>query len=228
MTGVTIKTDLRKLFGPVRDQGQRPTCLAFAASDLHASLRRPWAELSCEYLFYHAQQRGNRKSHEGALLAAMLDAVRHDGQPYETGWPYLTALPADLAQWTPPPGISPLFRRAGDTASHTIDAMVSELDRGRPLIVLLRLSWSFDWVKSDGIVDEASGEQPDLNRRHAVIASGHGEINGQRTIIVRNSWGEGWADGGYGYLTEKYLVPRVFQLAILKEDLSVSPRSAAA
>jgi hypothetical protein len=112
--------------------------------------------------------------------------------------------------------------------SHTVDAMVRELDGGRPLIVLLRLSWSFDWVKPDGVVDEAAGEQPDINRRHAVIATGHGEVNGQRAINIRNSWGEGWGAGGYGYLTEKYLVPRVFRLAILKEDLSVSPRSVAA
>jgi Papain family cysteine protease len=228
MTGVAIKTDLRKFFGPVRDQGQRPTCLAFAASDLHAALRGPWAPLSCEYLFYHAQRRGKRKPQEGALLMAMLDAVRNDGQPHESDWPYLSAVPADLAQWTPPPGISPLFRRASDTESHTVDTMVSELDGGRPLLVLMRLSWSFDWVKPDGIVDEAAGEQPDLNRRHAVIAAGHGEVNGQRAIVIRNSWGDGWADGGYAYLTEKYLVPRVFQLAIFKEDLSVSPRSVAA
>lgn len=228
MTSITIKTDHRQLFGPIRDQGQRSTCLAFATSDLHAALRGPWAALSCEYLFYHAQQRANRKPHEGALLSSMLDAVRHDGQPHETGWPYLATLSANLAQWVPPPGLTPLCRRAGETGKHTVDAIVQELDQGRPLIVLLRLSYSFDWVKPDGLVDQAAGEQPDLNRRHAVIAVGHGEVKGQRAVIIRNSWGDGWGAAGYGYLTETYLVPRVFQLAILKEDLSVSARSAAA
>ena len=32
---VTVKTDLRARVGAARDQGQRPTCLAFAASDAH-------------------------------------------------------------------------------------------------------------------------------------------------------------------------------------------------
>jgi hypothetical protein len=228
MNSITIKTDLRKLFGPVRDQGQRYTCLAFATSDLHAALRDPSAPLSCEYLFYHAQRRANRKPTEGALLPSILDSVRYDGQPHETGWPYLAMLPADLSQWAPPMGLTPLFRRAGETGKHTVDAIVQELDQGRPVIVLLRLSWSFDWVQPEGIVDETAEERPDLNRRHAVVAVGHGEVKGQRAVVIRNSWGEGWGAAGYGYLTEKYLVPRIFQLAILKEDLSVSARPNAA
>jgi hypothetical protein len=84
---IAIKKDLRHLFGPVRDQGQRPTCLAFAASDTHAALRGAWEPLSCEYAFFHAQQRAGRSPHEGATLAPMLEALRHDGQPQETGWP---------------------------------------------------------------------------------------------------------------------------------------------
>jgi hypothetical protein len=228
MTSIIIKTDHRQLFGPVRDQGPRPTCLAFAISDLHAAVRGQGQALSCEYLFYQAQRRANRKPNEGALLSSGLDALRHDGQPHENDWPYLLTVPADLSQWAPPSGITVLFRRDSDARNHAFDAIVQELDQGHPLIVLLRLSWSFDWVQPDGIVDEASGEEPDFNRRHAVIGVGHGEINGQRVIVIRNSWGDGWGTGGYGYLTEKYLVPRVFQLAVLKEDLSVPFGSAAA
>jgi hypothetical protein len=225
---ITIKTDHRALFGPIRDQGQRPTCLAFAASDLHAALRGAWTPLSCEYLFYHAQKHANRTPAEGALLPSILDALRHDGQPHESGWAYLIDLPGDLRQWCPPVGVAPLFKRAGEAGKDGVSAIIDELDQGRPVITLLRLSWSFDFVKPDGIVDGAPGEQPDLNRRHAVVAVAHGEIDGQRTILVRNSWGNSWGAGGYGWLTEKYLLPRVFRLALLKEDLSVTPRSAAA
>ena len=55
MSSITVRHDLRGRFGPARDQGRRPTCLAFAMSDAHAATREPWAELCCEYLFYHAE-----------------------------------------------------------------------------------------------------------------------------------------------------------------------------
>jgi hypothetical protein len=228
MITITIKSDLRALFGPVRDQGQRPTCLAFAASDLHAALRGAWSPLSCEYIFYHAQKRAKRRPTEGATLTAILEALRDDGQPHETGWGYLTQLPTDLTQWQPPAGIAPLFRRAGEAGKDTLDAIIDELTHGRPVLTLLRLSRSFDWVKADGVVDPGPGEQPEYLRRHAVIAVGHGEISRQRAVLIRNSWGDGWGAGGYGWLTENFLLPRVFRLAILKEDLSVSPRTIAA
>ena len=86
---ITVETDLRPLFGPVRDQGSRPTCLAFAASDAHAGLRPDWVELSCEYAFYHAQKLTGRSSQVGATLPSILDTLRNQGQPAEQDWPYL-------------------------------------------------------------------------------------------------------------------------------------------
>ena len=66
---------------------------------------------------------------------------------------------------------------------------------------------------------------PDFHCRHAVIAVGFGEVGMQRAILIRNSWGPGWGLGGYAWLTENYVQPRVFGLAFLKEDLSVSCNS---
>jgi hypothetical protein len=225
---IKINKDLRHLFGPVRDQGQRPTCLAFAASDTHAALRDAWEPLSCEYIFFHAQKRAGRTAKDGATLPSMLEALRQDGQPHEAGWPYLLTLPADLTQWRPPAGVTPLYRRAGESGADTVDAIVAELEQDRPVLTLIRLSRSFDWIGADSIIDPGPTEQPEYLRRHAVVAVGHGEAKGQRAVLVRNSWGAGWGDGGYGWLTEKFLAPRVFRIAILKEELSVSCSKAAA
>lgn len=224
---ISAVVDLRSNFGPARDQGQRPTCLAFAASDVHAALRSPWVALSCEYAFYHAQQRGGRGPTVGATLPNMLAAIRDDGQPAEAVWPYLppSAVPA---QWTPPAGKLELYRRAGEAGADYVDALIAELANGAPVIGLLRLSNSFYRVGADGVVDEAPGEKPDLNRRHAVVAVGYGQGSGQRVVLVRNSWGPRWGLQGYAWLTEKFLRGRLFRIAVLKEDLSVPANSNAA
>jgi hypothetical protein len=51
MTLITVQKDLRSELGAARNQGPRPTCLAFAASDAHAALRPGWSPLSCEFAF---------------------------------------------------------------------------------------------------------------------------------------------------------------------------------
>ncbi len=225
---IVIKKDLRALFGAVRNQGQRPTCLAFAASDTHAALRNPWDPLSCEYLFFHAQQRAGRPNHVGALLKTALEVLRDEGQPREASWAYLPKIPPAPYVWQPPNGISPLFRRNGQSVSSAFGTIVSELDKDRPVIVLTRLSHSFYVPDANGIVDPPGTEIPDPTRRHAVVAVGHGEVNKQPAILIRNSWGPKWATQGYGWLTENFLKPRVYAIAILMEDLSVSTTSAAA
>src|SRR5689334_8919277 len=140
MSDVVVFLDLRPSFGPVRNQGQRPTCMAFAASDAHAGLRPGWTPLSCEFAFYHAQRRAGRPPSKGALLSAMLEALREDGQPEESGWPYLPATPTDPASWAPPATVGALFGRDGEETVATVNDVIAELDAGRPMILLLMLS----------------------------------------------------------------------------------------
>src|SRR6516225_3600145 len=109
MSSITISQDLRGQFGPARDQGQRPTCLAFATSDAHAAVRDPtWAELSCEYLFYHAAKREGVNHTSGVKIASIREALDQDGQPVEAGWPYLKVVPKN---WKPPAKVGNVFCR---------------------------------------------------------------------------------------------------------------------
>jgi hypothetical protein len=227
MIDIIVSVDLRPEFGPARNQGSRPTCLAFAASDTHAGLRAGWNPLSCEYAFYHAQRRAGRPASKGAVLSSMLEALRKDGQPEESGWPYLRETPADPAAWIPPGAVGTLFGRAGEKARASIDDVIRELNGGRPVIILLTLSRSF-FMPAQGIIHPAPGETPEPQRRHAVIAVGHGRVDAHRAVLVRNSWGQRWGEGGYGWLTEVFLGPRLFAAAKLTEEVDVSAHSAAA
>jgi hypothetical protein len=228
MTDIVITVDLRSRFGAARNQGPRPTCMAFAASDAHAGLREGWAPLSCEYAFYHAQRRAGRPPSKGALLSSMLEVLREDGQPEESGWPYLRATPTDAASWAPPSTIGALFGRAGEKAPPSMDQIIEELNQGRPLIILVMLSRAFYKPAAQGVIHPAAGEVPEPERRHAVIAVGHGKVSSDRAILVRNSWGERWGVEGYGWLTEPFLGPRIFAAAKLTENVDVSARPAAA
>jgi hypothetical protein len=228
MSDITISVDLRSAFGPIRNQGQRPTCLAFAASDAHAGARAGWAPLSCEYAFYQAQRRAGRPPSTGAVLSSMLTMLREVGQPEESGWPYLAAIPTDAASWSPPSDVGALFGRNGASAPHSIDQIINELDQGRAVIVLLKLSAAFYQRNPDGVVDPGPNEQPEPQRRHAVVAVGHGKVDKQRAVLVRNSWGPNWCSGGYGWLTERFLGPRIYAAATLLEEVNVPAHSFAA
>ena len=224
---VDAKVDLRSQFGPVRDQGARPTCLAFAASDAHAALRAGWEPLSCEYAFYHAQQRAARPPTKGALLRSMLQSLSLDGQPPEDKWPYLPATPTPDS-WNPPADAAPLYARNGAPGKHGVCEIVSLLDSGLPVIILMNLSASFFNPKEGGLIDDKPGETPEPAQRHAVVAVGYGSADKNQVILVRNSWGSSWGASGYGWLTEQYLERRLFASALLAEEMSVSGSPTAA
>lgn len=228
MTSIVVTVDLRPLFGPIRNQGPRPTCLAFAASDAHAALRDGWVALSCEYAFYHAQRRAQRTPSQGALISSMSEVLRHDGQPTESGWPYLPATPTDATSWRPPAEVGPLFGCVGEISNASVDQIVAALDQGRPVIILTTLSRAFFSPSAQAVVDPAVGEVPEPERRHAVIAVGHGTVDGKRAILVRNSWGSRWGDGGYAWLTADFLGPRMFRAVTLMETFDVSGHSVTA
>ena len=222
-----IDVDLRGLFGPVRDQGARPTCLAFAASDFHAGLRAGWDPLSCEFAFYHAQRRAGRTVAQGAVLSAMLEALRIDGQPVEAGWPYLDAAPADPTAWMPPNDVGERFARVGVAGGGDLGGVRSNLAAGRPMVVLTMLSRSF-FTPVEGVVDAAPGEPPEPSQRHALVAVGAGRVLGMPAVLVRNSWGPAWGLDGHAWLTDRFLGPRLFAIAALLEEVDVSSRQAAA
>src|SRR5215469_3921058 len=89
IVAITVLSDLRSLLGGARNQGRRPTCVAFAVSDAHAAARGTNELLSTEHLYFHGVQRTpNGHPNLGVSLSTILDALKHDGQCAETGWPY--------------------------------------------------------------------------------------------------------------------------------------------
>ncbi|PDT35657.1 peptidase C1 [Rhizobium sp. M10] len=225
MSKPTLTHDLRSLFGDVRDQGIRPTCLAFAVSDCHAALRNGWDPLSAEFTFYHAQRRAGLPPTQGALLLRILEAVRDDGQPPETSWPYLPDLPTDLDHWGPPAVQTKYFRNF-ERGPGSFDEIVSNLLAGSPTVVVLCIGEAFFNPVEEGVIEGFPGEKDVI--RHAVVVVGAGNVGNERALLVRNSWGPLWGVNGHAWVTENYISQRLRRIAVLKEEVSVSAHENAA
>ena len=166
---------MRSALTPVRDQGQRGTCLAFAVTGAHEMSRRsvPIPEdLSAEALYWGCK-RTDGNWNDGTSFMSAAVALARWGQPLESVWPY-DATRADGVAYMPP---SP---KGGDdwytaTLRHVgtdpADLRVL-LDGGTPVAIGLTLFDTFFTPDAAGhIHGPPVGSQP--RGRHAVLAVGH-------------------------------------------------------
>src|SRR5437867_3300912 len=137
---ISVVRDLRKNLGVARDQGDRPTCVAFATSDAHAAGHPNSPALSCEYAYFHAIRREGCDPHDGTTLKHILEAVEFDGQPIETAWPYLPQLPTDLSTWKPPADVGLLRRGKSIVCTGPFSDLCDLLDQNVPVLTVLTIS----------------------------------------------------------------------------------------
>jgi hypothetical protein len=216
---LVVTVDLRAQFGAARDQRQRPTCMAFAASDAHAAARGSLGYLSTEFAHFRAvRRRLPFNPHSGVTFELMAQTIHEDGQPPEGIWPYLPVLPTNISEWKPPTPCEPIFRRRYHIEKAAVDRIYANLDKSQPVVLIMKISSSFFLPSPEGIIN-AAGSEPSVNS-HAVIALGYGRNDQSPLILVRNSWGRRWGLQGHAWITEEYLRPRILKIgtAALKED----------
>jgi hypothetical protein len=200
---IIVSTDLSAKFGPVRTQGSRPSCLAFASSDLNRFLNQHNEELSVEYLLHHAAKvMPGWTATSGLTVEAVLKALAQPGQPEEILYGYQPSKPE--FPLTCPPALTPLFTSICPSVALTADAIAQKISTGFPVCIGVRMTYEF-FQPVDGIVADSINCPAAIG--HAILAVGLGvhNTNGMKYFLVRNSWGPAWGKNGYAWLSQQYL-----------------------
>lgn len=209
---ITASIDFRSLLLPVRQQGRRQSCLAFASSAAHEHGANIGEHLSVEYLFFHAVARTPGQNPDaGTTMAATAEALTQEGQPVETAWPYS---PNQAFPWTPPAFSNPLFKTTMVPGKLAFADLAATLNQKVPVILGLVVTDAFFRPGAMGMIPDVT---PDPERGgHAVLAVGHGlDPAGQEAVLIRNSWGPGWGLDGYAWLSRSYVDRQLHETASL-------------
>ena len=196
MTPSWAGSDLRPMFGPVRDQGQRPTCLSFAASAVHEHARGLLAPLSTEALHQASKARDGLPSDAATTVGAMLASLQTEGQCDESEWPYGTGQPTAIA------GAFLMAESGLRTRSLLGEMVASSIAGGSSVLIVLQLTTGWFAVGADGRVPGPSPVDA-FAGYHAVVAVGSDAP--AELVLFRNSWGDLWGDRGYGQVSHDYL-----------------------
>lgn len=218
---IEIQADLRPELEPVRNQGRRPTCLAFAASVVHRHAHRHDEELCVEWLYYHAVKRAGDGPDDGSTLDDTRAVLSEMGQPEESFWPYRDARPS-RASWRPPGEAGSVLRCGAAACNPGLVHLRTEIKAGRPAVLALSISEVFygGWEEVEGEVLLRDDAEPiDLTRGHAVVAVGYGQIGEEPCFLVRNSWGERWGCNGHVWIRSSYIGRRLLGAFVVKQGV---------
>ncbi|MEI8704705.1 C1 family peptidase [Pseudoalteromonas sp. B62] len=192
-----IETDLRGLLPNVRDQGPRPLCLAFAASDFNSVRNQLEFDLSVEYLAHHAYKKdGHANFQLGLTTKSIIEVLYGEGQPSEAQFSYDSLATSPRL---PPSNIKPKHYARATESITCIDSINEHLKGGEVVVACIALPKAFQTISSPYILDDEIGEIGN----HAVLIVGKAKGRcGSDFFLIRNSWGVSWGDNGHCWLSE--------------------------
>jgi hypothetical protein len=200
------RVDLSDRLGPVRDQGDRGTCVAHAMVAVREFEERRLGrapDLSPQHLYYLCKQSDGEPG-PGTFPSTALEQLTEHGVCREKTWPYDPRQTHDEGQGPAPRAAGGEARRYRIIASGRSEATVANLKarfdgaQGAPkvhsfsAIVFSSLS-SSEVFRTGDVVMPFEGE-PERGRHHLVAVGyeDHPSAPGGGWVLFRNSWGTRW------------------------------------
>jgi C1A family cysteine protease len=221
--------DLRAWFSPIENQLNLGSCTANAGVGLveYYERRASGKHIDASRLFLYKATRDLMKASgdTGAFLRNTMEALVLFGVPPEEYWPY------DVAKFDVEPSAF-LYSFAGNyqalkyyrldpagtTPAAVLAAIKTNLAAGLPSFFGFTVYSSYTQASAankGAIPFPVSGDK--VVGGHAVVAAGYNDtiqIKNAKAgspattgaLLIRNSWGTGWGDGGYGWLPYDYVL----------------------
>jgi len=222
-----VDCDLRKWCPPVENQSSIGSCTAHAGVGLveYFERRAFGKHIDASRLFLYKVTRNllHWKGDTGAFLRTTMEAMVLFGVPPEEYWRYVIA---DVDK--EPPAFCYAFAQSYQAISYyrldppgtPRDALLSRIKTnlagGLPSMFGFTVYSSVSQAETTGKVPFPTPGEENVGG-HAVAAVGYDDkmkiknTNPEAAattgaLIIRNSWGTGWGDGGYGWLPYEYVL----------------------
>ena len=219
--------DLRDWASPVEDQGALGSCTAQAGAGIIEYYERKsfghHVEASRLFLYKATRNLMKARGDSGAYLRSTMGAMVLFGVPPEPYWPYTDAEEAFDKE---PPAFCYAFAQnyrtllyfrhdaAGVTRAAVLERLRTYLAAGHPAMFGFTVYSSVDQAETTGRIPVPFGRER-IEGGHAVVAMGYddamavanasGGEPSRGALLVRNSWGKGWGENGYGWLPYAYV-----------------------
>lgn len=204
------RINLRPAMPPIRDQGNLGSCTGFAwdrvVSYQYLKQKQPLFVTSPLFTYYNERRlEGSVAEDAGSTIRDGVKALARWGAAPEALWPY------NIARFrnTPPNEVYAAAARfqalVYQRVPQTQQALCQQLMAGQPIAFGFTVYESFetDAVAQTGMVPMPKHGEAALGG-HAVVLVGYDLP--RRQFIVANSWGTGWARGGYFSLPFAYVL----------------------
>jgi C1A family cysteine protease len=223
-----VSVDLREWCSPVEDQGMLGSCTAHAGVGIIEYYERKsfGRHIDASRLFLYKVTRNlmKMKGDTGAYLRTTMGAMVLFGVPPEEYWPYMD----DEKDFDKEPSsFCYAFAQSyqtlkyfthdppGTKSEEILKKIKAYLIKGHPAMFGFTVYNSIEQAdKTGGIPFPSSKER--IEGGHAVVAIGYddkmkiknkyGGVETNGALLIRNSWGKGWGEGGYGWLPYEYIL----------------------
>lgn len=201
--------DLRIDDSVIEDQGNMQSCTAHAttaACEIFMARNLDFGNLSRQLVYYMARDAVGESNRQGANLREALSVLKNRGTCYEQDWPY-----TPQNEYTRPGddvfakivGKISRYERLLGSGSALLESIKSAITEGFPVVIAMQVYPKF--MRLRGTLFEQNMQTPyrgsfdlfaGVPLNHAMCVVGFAS----NRLILKNSWGPSWGDGGYGMI----------------------------